>query len=173
MPISEALEWKMSSTKEGLFNFLLTSLFHPCAKRGQWFSTCPEFFQPNETVRNWGLPGTKLSREEESQQSTDRQGQSSSSGTKSLWVCMSCSPKAGVWQMTTDKLNVISKWPLWVWMCFFLHLLTAKDAAHQHPKAEIRTVTEFNKSICGSKLFQNNKTERSSLFGLSYPGTTF
>lgn len=30
MTISEALGQKMSSTKEGLFNFLFTSLFHPC-----------------------------------------------------------------------------------------------------------------------------------------------
>lgn len=58
-------------------------------------------------------------------------------------------------------------------MRFLLHLLTAKDTEYQNPKAEIRAMTEFNKSICGSKLFQNNKIEKSSLFGRSYPGTTF
>lgn len=111
MAISEALEWKMSSTKEGLFNFLFTSLFHPCTKRGQWFFTCPECFQPNGTVRNWGLPGTNWSREEKRGHNRIQTGKGTVAALavqylryKYLWVPMSCCPKARVWQMTTDKL---------------------------------------------------------------------
>lgn len=51
----------------------------------------------------------ELRREKESQQTTDRQGQSSSTGNTVPQVqkaCISCCPKAGVWQMTTDKLTV-------------------------------------------------------------------